>query len=140
MAKIRMARAAAKPEYVREAVMSRIARPRVYDVMAHARKTQWAASRCGMRLRKTLAILFAAAILSLPAAGSRAAAPVAVAVADFDYSDTSGEVADQTMEHRARVAAFGDLLRQNLAAQGEYGVVRLDCVRPRVLRVAARDR
>ena len=47
---------------------------------------------------------------------SPAAAPIAVAVADFDYFDTSGEVADQSAEHQARVASFANLLRDNLAA------------------------
>jgi Protein of unknown function (DUF2380) len=107
--------------------MSRTVRPELDDAMAHARKTQWAASRRGTRVRETLAMLFAAAVLSLPAAGARAAAPVVVVVADFDYSDTSGEVADQVPEHRARVAAFGELLRQDLGAEGQYRVLRLDC-------------
>ena len=59
--------------------------------------------------------------------GSPAAAPIAVAVADFDYFDTSGEVADQSAEHRARVASFAKLLRENLAAQGDYRVVPIEC-------------
>ena len=80
----------------------------------------------GIISRGALAMLFAAIALSLSTGGSLAG-PVPVVVADFDYSDTSGEVVDQTAEHRARVAAFGELLRENLAAQGEYRVFRLDC-------------
>lgn len=59
----------------------------------------------------------------------RAAEPVAIAVADFDYSDTSGEVTDQSAAHRARVAAFAELLRQDLGRDlaGAYRVVPLDC-------------
>lgn len=68
--------------------------------------------------------------LSLLAGAAMAAEPVAVAVADFDYTDTSGEVADQAEAHRARVAAFGQLLRDNLAAGGGYRAVRLDCPDP----------
>jgi hypothetical protein len=45
----------------------------------------------------------------------------------FDYSDTSGEVADQTQAHRARVASFAELLREDIAAGGAYRVVQLDC-------------
>jgi hypothetical protein len=57
-----------------------------------------------------------------------AAEDIPVAVADFDYSDTSGEATDQTREHRARVATFAELLREDLGAAGHgYRLVRLDC-------------
>jgi hypothetical protein len=52
---------------------------------------------------------------------------IAVVVADFDYNDTSGEVADQRAEHAARVKAFAGLLRERLAGEGKYKVLRLDC-------------
>jgi hypothetical protein len=52
---------------------------------------------------------------------------IPVAVADFDYNDTSGEVADQRTEHAKRVKAFADLLRERLAEEGKYKVLRLDC-------------
>ena len=65
--------------------------------------------------------------LSLSAGAAMAAEAVAVAVADFDYSDTSGEIADQAEAHRARVAAFGQMLRDSLVADGKVRVVRLDC-------------
>lgn len=72
-------------------------------------------------------VLFAAMTLALPAGAAMAAEPATVAVADFDYTDTSGEIADQIEAHRARVAAFGQLLRDSLVADGNYRVVRLDC-------------
>ena len=72
-------------------------------------------------------ILFTATVLSLPGGGSLAAQPFTMAVADFDYRDTSGEIEDQVEAHRARVAAFGQLLRDSLPAEGKYRVVRLDC-------------
>ena len=72
-------------------------------------------------------VLFAVAALALQPSGSPAAAPIAVAVADFDYFDTSGEVVDQSAEHRARVASFAHLLRDHLAAQGDYRVVPIEC-------------
>ena len=50
-----------------------------------------------------------------------------VAVADFDYSDTSGEVKDQRAEHAARIKAFSGLLRDRLAGDGGYKVLNLDC-------------
>ena len=34
---------------------------------------------------------------------------------------------DQSAEHRARVASFAKLLRDNLAAQGDYRVVTIEC-------------
>lgn len=73
-----------------------------------------------------VAILCAFALPFMPGR-SAAAAPIAVAVADFDYFDTSGEVMDQSAEHRARVASFANLLRDNLAAQGNYRVVPIEC-------------
>lgn len=76
-----------------------------------------------------LTLLSAVAGMSLPT-GLAAAAPIAVAVADFDYFDTSGEVADQSAEHQARVASFANLLRENLAALGDYRVVPIECQNP----------
>jgi uncharacterized protein DUF2380 len=75
---------------------------------------------------RMLTVLCAIAALSFQPGASRAAAPIAVAVADFDYFDTSGEVADQSAEHLARVASFANLLRDNLAL-GDYRVVPIEC-------------
>jgi len=50
-----------------------------------------------------------------------------LAVADFDYRDTSGEVADQTAAHAARVKSFTGFVRDTLAANPDYRLVRLDC-------------
>jgi hypothetical protein len=74
-----------------------------------------------------MAALLCAVALSFLPGKSPAAAPIVVAVADFDYFDTSGEIADQSAEHRARVASFANLLRDNLAAQGDYRVVPIEC-------------
>ena len=81
--------------------------------------TRWGAS-----------MLCAFAAFSFPPGASRAAAPIAVAVADFDYFDTSGEVADQSAEHRARVASFATLLRDHVSAQGDYRLVPIECRDP----------
>jgi Protein of unknown function (DUF2380) len=75
----------------------------------------------------TLMTLCAIAATSSPSTRSPAAAPIAVAVADFDYFDTSAEIADQSAEHQARVASFANLLRENLAALGDYRVVPIEC-------------
>jgi len=90
----------------------------------------WRASRRRSRARAVLTMLCVVIALSFVPGGSPAAAPIAVAVADFDYFDTSGEVVDQSAEHRARVASFAALLRDNLAAQDGYRVVRLECSDP----------
>src|SRR5881409_2432164 len=76
---------------------------------------------------RAVLVLCAIAALSFQSGASPAAAPIAVAVADFDYFDTSGEVTDQSAEHLARVASFAELLRDNLAAQGDYRVVPIEC-------------
>jgi hypothetical protein len=67
----------------------------------------------------------------LSAAPLRAAEQVALAVADFDYVDSSGEVEDQSAAHAQRVAEFARLLRDRLSASGKYRVVAMDCPRPR---------
>ena len=79
------------------------------------------------RIGTKAALTLLCAALAFGGGRSLAAAPLAVAVADFDYVDTSGEVVDQSAEHRARVAAFAELLRENLATQGDYRVLPLDC-------------
>jgi Protein of unknown function (DUF2380) len=75
-------------------------------------------------------IIAMAALVALHAAvagPARTATPLTIAVADFDYTDTSGEVNDQSAAHRARVAQFADLVRENLGAQGGYRVLPVDC-------------
>jgi Protein of unknown function (DUF2380) len=54
----------------------------------------------------------------------------AVAVADFDNLDTSGEAADRTAQHAIRVQDFAGLLRDDLVGVGNYQVVRLQCGQP----------
>jgi hypothetical protein len=64
------------------------------------------------------------AALSLPV--SLFATPLTITVADFDYVDTSGEPRDQSAEHKARVAHFADLVRENLS-QGDTNVLPFEC-------------
>lgn len=66
------------------------------------------------------------AIIGLIAA-SAAAEPAKIAVALFDYVDGSGEVLDQRAAHAERLAAFSQSLRSDLAQDGRYLVVALDC-------------
>ena len=51
----------------------------------------------------------------------------AVAVIDFDYVDTSGEVRDQRKEHEARLAAFMGSLKSDLAKGAQFRVVTPLC-------------
>ena len=67
-------------------------------------------------------------LLILLAPGSAGEAqPRFIAVAEFDYTDTSGEVRDQQAEHQARLEAFASDIRRDLARSGKYRVVTLAC-------------
>lgn len=75
-------------------------------------------------MRLILAALLALA--SLPALAEE----IKVAVADFDYIDTSGEPADQRDAHAARIAAFADILREGLDSEITFEVVPMTCAEP----------
>ena len=81
-------------------------------------KRPWAASSLA------LAMLITAGLAR--AEGERTA-PVLVAVADFDYVDTSGEVRDQRMEHERRLQTFMRAIRDDLGSSGQYRIVPLAC-------------
>lgn len=68
----------------------------------------------------------ALAVLAFPGP-LHAVEPIAVAVADFDYVDTSGEVMDQTEEHASRLRDLAQHVRDGLDQSGRYRVVRLTC-------------
>src|SRR6516162_9624350 len=51
----------------------------------------------------------------------------AVAVAEIQYIDTSGEVIDQSADHLRRLREFEVSLRTDLAASGKVRNVTLDC-------------
>ena len=81
-------------------------------------------------LRVGLAALALAATppLGMPAgATSPASEPIAVAVLEFDYVDTSGEARDQQKEHAARLQRFAEGLRQDLAGSGKCRIVHPAC-------------
>lgn len=56
-----------------------------------------------------------------------AAEPLALAVADFDYTDTSGEAQDQKAAHAARLTQFVQSVREELAEGDTYRVIALSC-------------
>jgi hypothetical protein len=53
--------------------------------------------------------------------------PPGLAVAEIDYVDTSGEIIDQSADHRRRLRAFEASLRSDLTASGKLRSVVLDC-------------
>ncbi|MGK9051225.1 DUF3280 domain-containing protein [Neorhizobium petrolearium] len=58
---------------------------------------------------------------------ANAAEPVTLAVSDFDFRDTSGEVRDQSAEHAKRLKALGITLQEGLSAVGRLNIVPMTC-------------
>jgi hypothetical protein len=82
------------------------------------------------RARAALAAIAVAAAPSFPMRPALSAAPLTIAVADFDYADSSGEVKDQRADHKAHVALFVELVRASFEAHGDYRVLSIDCPQP----------
>jgi uncharacterized protein DUF2380 len=59
--------------------------------------------------------------------GGEGARGAAIAVIDFEYSDTSGEVRDQREEHEARLGAFMSSLRVHLGQADKFRLVTPTC-------------
>jgi hypothetical protein len=82
-------------------------------------------------IRSTVAIAILGLAATLGGQGARAdvtpAQPVALAVLDLDYVDTSGEPTDQTAVHQRRAADFVSALQRDLVANGQYRVVPMSC-------------
>jgi hypothetical protein len=91
---------------------------RTLKVTSAVLKRLWAASSLG------LAVVIAT---GLARAEVQTTPLVPVAVADFDYVDTSGEVRDQRAEHEARLQTFMRAIRDDLAGSGQYRIVPLVC-------------
>jgi hypothetical protein len=53
--------------------------------------------------------------------------PLALAILDLDYVDTSGEPTDQVAVHQRRAADFVSALQRDLAANGQYRIVPMSC-------------
>lgn len=53
--------------------------------------------------------------------------PIPIAVIDFNYRDTSGEAHDSTAEHQARLKAFMDSIRTDVASSEKYRLVDVSC-------------
>lgn len=81
---------------------------------------------CSPGLRLLGCVGIAGAVLLLPAS-PRAVEPIAVAVAEFDFVDTSGEVMDQTRAHMERLRGLTQDIRDGLDQSGRYRVISLSC-------------
>ncbi len=68
--------------------------------------------------------------LALLAGGAARAAPAKVAVADFDFVDSSGEVRDQTAVHAARLKVLQQTIAAALGKTGTYQAVTITCATP----------
>lgn len=88
------------------------------------------AQRKGRNGRRSRLVVAASAILLFPTfchADNSPTHPIAIAVADFDYTDTSGETRDQRAEHQGRLKSFAATLRDDLSTTGNYRLVKLNC-------------
>lgn len=54
---------------------------------------------------------------------------VPIAIAGFDYVDTSGEPKNQQAEHQARLQTFVGMIRTDLADSGKFRIVELVCLK-----------
>jgi hypothetical protein len=79
------------------------------------------------RARRNLRWLGALAIVCTLTSSAQSVEPVTLAIADFDYLDTSGETKDQAAAHAERLKSFTRLLGDELSAAGKYQIVALSC-------------
>ena len=71
-----------------------------------------------------------AAVAVFLIAGSAAAAPIRVAIANFDYADTSGEPRDQRAAHEERLKFLDADISAALAHSGRFTPEKLTCAAP----------
>jgi hypothetical protein len=79
--------------------------------------------------RSTVLALLAAAVLCVSPVrqgGAQGEVPF-LAVAEIHYVDTSGEVIDQSADHRRRLREFEAALRSDLVASGKVANAALEC-------------
>lgn len=74
-----------------------------------------------------LAPLLAATLTTMFSLAASATEPSGLAVASFDFRDTSGEVRDQKAEHTARLSSFNTILRDDLSRRDTVRLVPLTC-------------
>jgi hypothetical protein len=79
-----------------------------------------------MSIKPSLLSLFAGLALLGPVSPALAA-PTPIAIAEFEYSDGSGEPGDQREAHARRLQDFSAALRHDLAQGGNFRIINLDC-------------
>jgi hypothetical protein len=70
---------------------------------------------------------FAVAGITRAAVAAQDTQPVTLAIAAFDYADTSGEIGDATQAHAHLVETFTQSLARDLGETGKYRIVPLMC-------------
>jgi hypothetical protein len=78
-----------------------------------------------MKVHAMIAAAMVGAVLA--ASPVRADPAIPVAVANFDFSDTSGEPVDQSETHERRLRQLSEFLREQLAASGRLKLMNLPC-------------
>jgi hypothetical protein len=81
-------------------------------------------------MKRSFSVFLFAAILLCGGLGRQSSAQgtaPAMAVAEIQYIDTSGEPVDQSADHFRRLREFESSLRTDLAAGGKIRTVSLDC-------------
>ncbi|MDE1148101.1 MAG: DUF2380 domain-containing protein [Azospirillaceae bacterium] len=76
------------------------------------------------------AVLLTGLVMMSPVYARTDGTVVTIAVADFDFIDSSGEAKDQQAAHDARLAGLSQGLRADLGAAARYRVVPLACALP----------
>ncbi len=82
---------------------------------------------CAWRGCAVVLVIAVAAVAAPAWQAARAAEPIALAVAAFDFVDTSGEVKVQTADHARRLAALDQTLANTLAEESRLQIIVLDC-------------
>ena len=78
-------------------------------------------------MKASIAVLALVAVVFCACPGRAQAEVPILAVAEIQYSDTSGEVIDQSADHFRRLREFEASLRTDLAATGKVQSAALDC-------------
>ncbi|MHB8886295.1 MAG: DUF2380 domain-containing protein [Methylovirgula sp.] len=79
------------------------------------------------RWRGLAAILALALVAAFTPKSAMAEDAPTIAITPFSFSDTSGEVQDQSAVHQARLHRFAEVLQTSLQKTGDYHVVALSC-------------
>jgi hypothetical protein len=83
---------------------------------------------CELRSVVAIAALgVAAALGAQDALAGEATQPIAMAVLNLEYVDTSGEPADQTAVHQRRAADFVSALQRDLTSNFQFRIVPKSC-------------